>query len=86
MHERLWTLEDEIAAVQTVTYNAQQICDQLAEFTRLPDPHRWGAAARGRFSSKPPPYAAGSQGQPCRAPWPCAYLARLFDQSPRIEH
>ena len=34
MHERLWTLEDEIAAVQTVTYNAQQICDQLAEFTR----------------------------------------------------
>ncbi len=33
--ERLWAVEDEIAAVQTVTYNAQEICDQLAEFVRV---------------------------------------------------
>jgi chromosome segregation ATPase len=32
--ERLWALEDEINALQTATYNAQQICDQLAELVR----------------------------------------------------
>jgi site-specific DNA recombinase len=34
VQERLWALEDEIAALQTVTYNAQEICDQLTEFVR----------------------------------------------------
>ncbi len=35
VQERLWALEDEIAALQTVTYNSQEICDQLAEFVRV---------------------------------------------------
>ena len=34
VQERLWALEDKIAALQTVTYNAHEICDQLAEFVR----------------------------------------------------
>ena len=27
VQERLWAVEEEIAALQTVTYNAQEICD-----------------------------------------------------------
>ena len=34
VQERLWGLEDEIATLQTLTYNAQEICDQLSEFER----------------------------------------------------
>ena len=34
VQERLWGLEDEIATLQTLTYNAQEICDQFAEFVR----------------------------------------------------
>ncbi len=30
--ERLWAVEDEINTVQTLTYNAQEICDQLKDF------------------------------------------------------
>ena len=34
VQERLWGLEDEIATLQTLTYNAQEICDRLTEFMR----------------------------------------------------
>ena len=35
VQERLWAVEDEINAVQNLTYNAQEICDQLSEFVRV---------------------------------------------------
>ena len=34
IQERLWAVEDEINGIKTVIYNAQEICDQLAEFAR----------------------------------------------------